>query len=67
MVTYRVLVTQTVEGLPAMWETQVQSLGWEAPLKEEMATYSNILAWELPWTQEPDGLQSMVLKRVRQD
>ena len=67
MVTYRVLVTQTVEGLPALWETQVQSLGWEDPLKEEMATYSNILAWEIPWTEEPDGLQSMVLKRVRQD
>ena len=60
-------MTQTVEGLPALWETQVQSLGWEDPLKEEMATYSNILAWEIPWTEEPDGLQSMVLKRVRQD
>ena len=42
-----------------MQETQVQSLGQEDPLKKEMATHSSILAWEIPWTEEPDGLQSM--------
>ena len=40
-------------------ETQVQSLGWEDPLEQEMATYSSLLAWEIPWTEEPGGLQSM--------
>ena len=45
-----------------MW---VQSLGWEAPLEEEMATQSNILVWETPWTEEPGRLQSMGLQRVR--
>ena len=44
-----------------MW---VQSLGWEEPLEEEMATHSNILAWEIPWTEEPGGLQSMGSQRV---
>ena len=47
-----------VKNLPAMHETQVQSLGWEDPL-EDMATHSSILAWRIPWTEEPDGLQSM--------
>ena len=42
-----------------MQETQVQSLGWEDPLEKEMATHSGILAWEIPWTEEPEGLQSM--------
>ena len=42
-----------------MQETQVQSLGWEDPLKKEVATHSSILAWEIPWTEEPGGLQSM--------
>ena len=42
-----------------MQETQVQSLGWEFPLEEEMAIHSSILAWKIPWTEEPDGLQSM--------
>ena len=42
-----------------MQETQVQSLGWEVPLEEEMATHSSVLAWEIPWTGEPSGLQSM--------
>ena len=42
-----------------MQETGVQSLGWEDPLEEEMATHSSILAWEIPWTEEPVGLQSM--------
>ena len=40
-------------------ETRIRSLGWEGPLEEEMATFSSILAWEIPWTEEPDGLQSM--------
>ena len=43
---------------------QVQSLGWEDPLEKEMATCSNILAWEIPWTEEPGGLQSMGLQRI---
>ena len=58
------LVAQTVKNLPAMPETSVQSLGWKEPLKEEMATHSSILAWEIPWTEEPGGLQSMGLQRV---
>ena len=48
-----------VKNLPSMQETQVQSLGWEDPLEEEMATHPSILAWEIPWTEEPGGLQSM--------
>ena len=47
-----------VKNLPAKQETWVQSLGQEDPLKKEMATWSSILAWEIPWTEEPDGLQS---------
>ena len=45
-----------VKNLPARWETQVRSLSWEDPLEKGMATHSNILAWEIPWTEEPDGL-----------
>ena len=52
-------MAQTVKNLPAMQETQVQSLGQEDPLEKEMATYSSILAWRIPWTEEPGGLQSM--------
>ena len=52
------LVAQTVKRLPTMWETWVQSLGREDPGKE-MAIYSSILAWRIPWTEEPGGLQSM--------
>ena len=48
-------------------ELQVWSLGWEDPLDEEMATHSSIPAWETPWTEEPGGLQSMELQRVRRD
>ena len=48
-----------------MQETWVQSLGREDPLEEEMATYCSILAWEIPWTEEPGGLESMGLQRVR--
>ena len=47
-----------------MW---VLSLGWEEPLEEEMATYSSILAWKIPWTEEPGGLHSMGLQTVRHD
>ena len=50
-----------------MQETQVWSLGWEDPLEKEMATHSSIIVWEIPWTEEPGGLQSMGHKRVRQD
>ena len=61
------LVAQTVKHLPAMWETQVQSLGREDPLEKEMATYSSILAWKIPWMEEPGGLQSLGSKRVGHD
>ena len=49
------LVAQTVKHLPTMWETWVQSLGWEGLLEKEMATHSSILAWKIPWTEEPGG------------
>ena len=58
------LVAQTVKRLPAMWEAEVQSLGQEDILEKEMATHSSILAWRIPWTEEPGGLQSMGLQRV---
>ena len=51
----------------SMQETWVQSLGWENPLEKEMATHSSIPAWEIPWTEEPGGLQSMGWQRVGQD
>ena len=60
------LVAQLVNCLSAMQETQVQSLGWEDPLKKGMATHSSTLAWKIPWTAEPGGLQSMGAKRVEQ-
>ena len=50
------LVAQRLKCLPAMWETWVRSLGWEDPLEKEMATHSSILAWRVPWTEEPGGL-----------
>ena len=53
------LVAQMVKILPARGETQVQPLGWEDPLEEGMAVHSSILAWRIPWTEEPGGLQSM--------
>ena len=56
-----------VKRLPTMRETQVQSLGREDPLEKEMATHSSILAWRIPWTEEPSGLQSMGLQRVAHD
>ena len=61
------LVTWMVKLLPAMQETQVQSLGREDPLEKEMATHSGINAWRIPWTEEPGGLQSMGLQRVGRD
>ena len=51
-------MVQLVKNLPAMWETWVQSLGWEDPLEKEMKTPSNILAWRIPWMEELGGLQS---------
>ena len=60
-------VPQMVKNLPAMQETWVRSLGQEDPLGKGMATHINILAWEIPWTEEPGGLQSMGLRRVRHD
>ena len=56
-----------VKNLPAMRETQVQSLGQKEPLEKEMATHSSILAWRIPWTEEPGELQSMGSQRVRHD
>ena len=53
------LVAQLVKNLPAMQEIWVRSLGWEDPLEKEMATHSSILVWEIPWTEEPGGLQFM--------
>ena len=56
-----------VKDPPAMQETWVPSLGWEDPLEKGMATHSSILAWEIPWTKEPGGLQSVVSQRVGHD
>ena len=56
------LVAQMVKHLPPMWEAQVRSLGWEDLLEKGMATYSSILAWRIPWTEEPGGLWSMALQ-----
>ena len=58
------MVAQVVKNLPAMQETQVQSLGQEDPLEKGMVTHSSILAWEIPWTEETGGLQSMGSQRV---
>ena len=62
------LVAQTVKRLPAVWKTWVQPLGWEDLLRKEMATHSSNLAWKIPWTEEPGGLQStMGSQRVGHD
>ena len=61
------LVAQTVKHLPTMQETRVQSLGWEDLLEKEMATHSSILAWKIPWTEEPGRQQSMGSQRVVHD
>ena len=57
-------MAQTVKNLPAMQETQVQSLGQEDPLEKGVASHSSILAWRIPWTEEPGRLQSMESQRV---
>ena len=61
------LVVQIVKNLPAVEETRVQSLGQEDPLEKSMATHSNILAWKIPWTEEPGRLRSIGSRRVRHD
>ena len=61
------LVAQWVKRLPAMWETQVQSLGREVSLEKEMASHSTTFAWKIPWTEEPSRLQSMGSQRVGHD
>ena len=60
-------MAQTVKNLPSMQETRVQSLGQEDLRKKGMTTHSSILAWRIPWTEEPGGIQSMVSQRVGQD
>ena len=60
-------VAQMVKNLPAMQKTWVRSLGLKDPLEKGMAIHSSILAWRIPWTEEPGQLQSMGLQRVRQD
>ena len=60
-------MAQTVKDLAPVRETWIRSLGREDPLEEKMATHSSILAWRIPWTEEPGGLQSMGLQRVRND
>ena len=61
------LAAQTVKNLSAMWATWVKSLGWENSMEEGMATHSSILAWRIPWTEEPGGLHSMGSQRVGHD
>ena len=61
------LVAQKAENLPAMQESQAQPLGWEDPLEEKMASHSSILAWRIPWTEEPGRLEYMRSQRVRHD
>ena len=60
-------MAQTVKNLSAMQESWVRSRGWEDHLEKRMATHSSILAWRIPWTEEPDGMQSIVLERVGHD
>ena len=61
------LVAQRLKRLPGMWETWVRSLGWEDPLEKEIATHSSILAWRIPWREEPGRVQSMRSQRVGHD
>ena len=63
----RAWVAQMVENLPAMWETWVQPLGREDPLEKQMTTHSSILAWRIPWAEEPGGLLFRELQRVGHD
>ena len=58
-------MAERVKNQPALWETQVRSLGQEDPLEESMATHSSLLSWRIPWTEEPGGLQSIESQRVR--
>ena len=60
-------MAETVKNLPAMQQTQVGYLGWEDPLEGDMTIHSSILAWRIPWTEEPGRLQSMGLQRVGND
>ena len=60
-------MAQRIKHLPAIQETQVQSLGWEDPLEKEMATHPSTLAWRIPWTEEPGRLQSTGSQRVGHD
>ena len=60
-------MAQRVKNLPAMWESQVRPLCLEDPLEKALATHSSILAWRIPWTEEPGGLQSMGSQRVGRD
>ena len=60
-------MAQTVKRLSTMWETRVQSLGWEDPLEKEMAIHSRTIAWKIPWTEEPGRLQPMGSQRVGHD
>ena len=61
------LVAQMVKNLPAVRETQVQFEGWEDPLQKGTATHCRILAWRIPWTEDPGGVQSMGSQRVGHD
>ena len=61
------MVAETVQNLLETWETQIRSLGEKNPLEKELATQSSILAWRIPWTEEPGGLQSMGSQRVGLD
>ena len=60
-------MAQTVKPLPTVWETQVQSLGWEDLLEKEMVTHSSFLAWKIPWTEKPGRLQATGSQRVGHD
>ena len=60
-------MAQMVKNLPAMQETRVRSLGQEEPLEKEIATHPSIIAWRIPWTEEPGGLQPLRLRRVGHD
>ena len=60
-------MAQVVKNMPEMQETRVQPLTRENPMEKGMATHSNILAWRIPWMEEPGGMQSMALQRVRKD
>ena len=59
------VVARTIKNLPVVRESQVRSLGWEDPLEDGIATHFSILAWRIPWTEEPGGLQSVGSQRIR--